>query len=185
MSREEVVAKVQSQIWQSLAVRGGTPSIPQAELATLIAAIAEGVGTVLDGVPQVPAAPAPPPAPAPVARIPDDEAILWSGKPHVTAGSETLSTHYEVTSQRLRIKTGMLGRKTDEADLIRVKDIRIEQGLTERGLGVGNVIITTTDPSQPTIILRKVSRPEEVKELIRQAVRDEKERRGVSYRDIG
>jgi hypothetical protein len=183
MSRDDIVAKVQAKIWQTLASRGGIQSLPSNELAILIEAITTGIAVAVEGV-GAPAVAPPAPIPPAIHTTTSEEVLLWTGQPHMTAGTDALRTRYELTSQRIRVISGMVGHKTDEADLIGVKDLRVEQSLTDRGLGIGNVIVTTTDPNQPTIVLRKIANPGEVKERIRRAMLDEKARRGVDYREM-
>jgi len=182
MSRDDIIAKVQAQLWQTLAIRGGIQSLPSNELAILVEAIAAAIAVAMEGSETASIAPLAP-APSITSTETSEELLLWSGKPHITAGTDAINTQYELTSQRIRVVSGVVTRKTDEADLIRVKDLRIEQSLPDRGLGIGSVIITTTDPNQPMIVLKKISNPGDIKERIRQAMLDEKARRGVSYRD--
>jgi hypothetical protein len=181
VTHEDVTARIESQVWQAIARSGGIPSIPQQELAVLVDAIVAGVAAGLqssidNATPSV--------AVHPNNQVSDDEIVLWEGKPHVSAGKEALSTQYEVTSQRIKVTRGMLGKKADETELIRIKDVRVDQGITDRGFGIGDITITTSEANQPELVLRKVARPDEVKEIIRRAVRQEKERRGVTYRDV-
>jgi membrane protein YdbS with pleckstrin-like domain len=74
---------------------------------------------------------------------------------------------------------GLLSRSTEEVELTRVRDVSYEQGLAQRALGIGTVAVIGTDATTPTIKLHDVDEPEQVKELIRQAVRDQRQRQHV------
>ncbi|AYO30270.1 zinc-ribbon domain-containing protein [Biomaibacter acetigenes] len=118
----------------------------------------------------------------------DEEKILWEGKPSgLTARAldkaNLNSTTYMLTNQRLIIKTGLIGKKQEEMELIKVKDIIVKQGITERALGIGDITIASTDPSTPVLKLNDVKKPMEVKEMIRNAVRAEKNKQGVKYEE--
>ena len=110
------------------------------------------------------------------ADVPEQQ--LWRGRPYLTVG-----TVYEITSQRIRVIKGLLGNTIDEVELVRVRDTRIKQHLGERVLDVGDITIISNDPSNPELVLNNVKSPMEVRELIRNAVNKEKDRRGLRYRE--
>jgi hypothetical protein len=113
-------------------------------------------------------------------REPRPEETLWEGQPHgVLNPIETHSVSYVLTTERLRFIRGMLNRTFDEVELTRVRDVTVEQSLAQRALGIGNVRLATTDSSAPEILLHDIEEPQHVKELIRQAVREQRQRFGV------
>jgi uncharacterized membrane protein YdbT with pleckstrin-like domain len=97
--------------------------------------------------------------------------------------TKSQSNLYELTTERIKITQGMLSKKVEEIDLTRIKDIKMEQSLGQRALGIGNVEVITTDPTAPVFTLEDVSEPQKVKETIRVAVREEKQRRRVTFRE--
>ena len=66
--------------------------------------------------------------------------ILWLVRWWVTK-----CTTYELTSQRLRIRSGVLNRRVDELELYRVKDYAMEQPLLLRMVGLGNLTLADSD----------------------------------------
>jgi len=111
-----------------------------------------------------------PPAPA-------EEVILWEGTPHGLLNPiETHAIRWVLTTQRLRVVRGILSRSTEEVELTRVRDVAVEQSLAQRALGIGTITVVGTDATSPTLILHDVSEAEEVKELIRQAVQEQRRR---------
>ncbi|MCC7369409.1 MAG: PH domain-containing protein [Chloroflexi bacterium] len=117
------------------------------------------------------AAPASPPA------APAGEEILWEGTPHGLLNPiETHAIRWVLTSQRLRIVRGLLSRATEEVELTRVRDVAYEQSLAQRALGIGTITVVGTDATSPTVVLHDVEEPEQVKELIRQAVQEQRRR---------
>ena len=184
MDRDQVRQVITAQFYQSLAEnRIQVQSIPQSELQGIVNALADGLfaaliavqdemATPVGGTPRTAPAPAAPSAPAETA-----ETLLWRGRPYLTIG-----TVYEITTQRIRISSGLLGNTVQEIELVRVKDSKVKQHMGERMLDIGDVTIISDDATTPEVTLNNVSNPIEVRELIRKATIEEKERRGIRYR---
>jgi hypothetical protein len=107
-----------------------------------------------------------------------DERILWKGRPFLS-----LVENYTITSERLKITTGLVSRHVENFELIRVQDIDFKQGMGERMMGIGDINIHGQDPSNPNIVLRNVPKPEEVYEIIRKAWLDSRKRHGLQFRE--
>jgi uncharacterized membrane protein YdbT with pleckstrin-like domain len=88
-------------------------------------------------------------------------------------------TEYEITSERLRINTGVLSRSSDELELYRVKDTRFEQPFWLRIFGLGNVVLSTSDRTDPVITLTAIPGGREVREKLRNQVERLRVRKGV------
>jgi hypothetical protein len=108
----------------------------------------------------------------------DDEEILWEGRPFLS-----VSTQYVITSQRVRIVEGLLGKDREDIELIRIQDIDQTQTLRERMLNLGDIIIRGHDTSHPKAILNNVSNPQEVHELLRKAILTARRKYGLTYRE--
>ena len=96
----------------------------------------------------------------------------------------TKTTSYELTTQRLRRRMGILNRRVDELELFRVKDYAMEQPLMLRMLGLGNLMLITSDASTPTVYLKAIRDVEKVREMLRNAVQTERDRKRVRQMDI-
>lgn len=105
--------------------------------------------------------------------------LLWAFRWWVTR-----TTEYELTSQRFKIRSGILNRRLDELELFRVKDYAMDQPLLLRLLGLGNLTLTTSDASTPTLALRAIPDVESVRELLRNAVQTERDRKRVRELDM-
>lgn len=193
MQREEIRKLVESQVTQSLAESGvQITAIPADQMRALVSAFADGIFAVFDALEEEAMSDVGTPMSAaaaddmPVQRSAatgdsSGERELWHGRPYLTIG-----TRYELTSQRLRVHRGILGKRLDEIELIRVKDTRVQQHAGERMINVGDVTVISADATTPDLVLNNVRYPLEVREMIRKAVMDEKARRGLYYReDIG
>lgn len=80
------------------------------------------------------------------------------------------NTKYELTSQRLRLRTGVLNKEVNELELYRVKDFKIEQPFLLRIFSVANIVLDTSDNSHPTISILAVENAESLLSMIREHV---------------
>jgi len=185
MQRDEIRQLISTEFQRSLAETGvQITALPANQLQALVSAMADGIFAAIAAVedeesnmPAVMAMAASANGGSTVtADVPEQQ--LWRGRPYLTIG-----TIYELTSQRIRVMKGILGNKIDEIELVRVRDTRVKQHVGERVLDVGDITIISNDPSNPEYVLHNVRNPIEVRELIRNAVNKEKERRGLRYRE--
>jgi uncharacterized membrane protein YdbT with pleckstrin-like domain len=96
----------------------------------------------------------------------------------------TKCTTYQLTTQRLRTRTGILNKKVDELELFRVRDYSIEQPLLLRLVGLGNLTMVTSDATTPTVAMRAIPDVEGVREKLRTAVQAERDRKRVRQLDV-
>jgi uncharacterized membrane protein YdbT with pleckstrin-like domain len=91
---------------------------------------------------------------------------------------------YELTTERLKLRHGVLNRSLDELELYRVRDYRLEQPLFLRIFSLGNIIVRTTDTTHPLIVLRAVHNGENVLEAVRRNVEECRARKNVRALDL-
>lgn len=96
----------------------------------------------------------------------------------------TRATVYELTTQRLKVTSGILTRKLDEVELFRVKDYSMEQPLLLRMLGLGNLTLITSDVTCPNVGLEAIPEVNDVREKLRNAVQAERDRKRVREMDV-
>ena len=172
MTLEQNRARVVAAVWQAIAQSGvDLSSVPREEQDRLVATIADNllstVNQMLDEV-----------APQVSAEVSGEERVLWEGRPFLS-----ITERYVVTTERVRIYRGLIGRTVDDIELVRLQDIDFTQNAGERILGIGDIHLRGADPSTPEVTLRNVHQPEEVRELIRRAWLDARKRYGVSFRE--
>jgi hypothetical protein len=116
--------------------------------------------------------------------IPGGERVLWEGRPsRVWSPRMALMNRYKLTNQRLMVEFGFIGKTTEEVELYRVTDVGVKQHPLERITKMGDVYIASGDTSTPVKYLHNVAEPERIKNLIREATRQERERRRVLLRE--
>ena len=92
--------------------------------------------------------------------------------------------HYELTSQRLKHREGILVRSMDRIELIDVDDVMYKQGPIQAMLGVGNITVKSSDSSHPELVLYGIENIREVADRIDDARRDERRKRGLHIEAI-
>ncbi len=93
-------------------------------------------------------------------------------------------TRYAMSEDRLFTSVGFLNIKDDEILLYRVRDIDTARSLWQRLFGVGTVTIMSSDKTMPTMVLKNIKNPVEVKELIHSQVEEVKLKRRVRVGEI-
>lgn len=93
-------------------------------------------------------------------------------------------TRYALSEDRLFLSVGFLSVRDDELLLYRVRDITTRRSLWQRLFGMGTVTVISSDTSQPTLVLKNIKCPLEVKELIHQRVEEMKLQRRVRVGEI-
>jgi membrane protein YdbS with pleckstrin-like domain len=63
---------------------------------------------------------------------------------------------FELTTQRLKITSGIFTKITETLELYRVKDIETRQPFFSRLVGIENVQMTTSDVSSPSVLIEAV-----------------------------
>lgn len=89
------------------------------------------------------------------------------------------SRRYRLTTKRVVVETGVLGKRLEQVDLYRVNDYTVVRPIGQRLLGTGNLVLRTLDRTSPVVAIEGI-RTDVVAlyERIRAATELEKARRG-------
>jgi len=118
--------------------------------------------------------------PAAAPAVEEEERELWSGQPdRVFASVGERSSKYILTTERLRVDSGVMRKKAESLDLWRIKDVSVKKSMTQRTRKCGDVEIVSADASTPKLTLSWIQNPDEVAEQIRNAVRASRKRHGT------
>ncbi len=109
--------------------------------------------------------------------------VIWAIAGTVYA-ARRLGVHYELTSQRFIHQSGILTRHTDRIEVIDIDDVSYQQGPVERILGVGSILITSSDRSHPELQMRGIADVKSVAGLIDDIRRTERRRRSLHIESI-
>ena len=108
---------------------------------------------------------------------------IWKGK-KCYFGLPISFTRYAVSEDRLFLSTGFLTIRDEEVLLYRIRDINTSRTLWQRICGVGTVTVLSSDKSMPTLVMRNVKHPLEVKEMLHSQVEEMKRQRRVRVGEI-
>jgi hypothetical protein len=112
--------------------------------------------------------------------FPEDESerVLWEGRPFLS-----LTTHYRITNERIRITYGLLGKQRVDIELLKIQDMEQTQRVTERLMNLGDITIQSHDPMHPVVVLENISDVQRVHEIIRRARLDARKEHNFGYRE--
>jgi uncharacterized membrane protein YdbT with pleckstrin-like domain len=87
--------------------------------------------------------------------------------------------HYEVTTQRVRFRRGILSKRTDELECYRVKDTTLIEQFPSRIFGLGTIEILTFDATTPVQRIEAIHGASALREKLRAHVEECRDRKGV------
>lgn len=91
---------------------------------------------------------------------------------------------YELTTERLRLRHGVLNKETDDLELYRVRDYKLEQPFWLRIFSLGNIVLKTSDRSHPLVTIKAIRDGEAMRELLRKYVEECRVRKQVREVDF-
>ncbi|ACB75298.1 PH domain-containing protein [Opitutus terrae] len=91
---------------------------------------------------------------------------------------------YEITTQRIRTRAGILSRHTTELELYRVRDYALVEPFWLRLVGRGHLVLETADRSNEQVVLRAVPRVAWLKDQVRTHTERMRQARGVRDLEI-
>jgi|SRR5690554_1600777 len=96
-----------------------------------------------------------------------------------------LCIRYTITYERLLYRRGVFNQVTDELEFFRVRDFQVQKPFNLRILGLGNVVLVTSDRTHPVVTLFAIPETEKLHSTIRDLVRRCWQSRGVYEVDSG
>jgi membrane protein YdbS with pleckstrin-like domain len=105
----------------------------------------------------------------------------------INAGVAYLHLHaveYVVTTQRVRVVSGIFSKDIQEIELFRVKDTMAYQSFFLRLFGLGTITVVSGDERHPRIVLAGVPKAVELRERLREEVMTLRQRFGVREMDV-
>jgi uncharacterized membrane protein YdbT with pleckstrin-like domain len=92
------------------------------------------------------------------------------------------TTRYELTTRRMRLRTGVVARNGSDIPLSRITDVSFRKSLLDRLLGCGTLVVESAG-EHAEIILREVPHVERVSATLFQLVEDERLRAATTTQD--
>lgn len=85
--------------------------------------------------------------------------------------------YYRLTTHRLFLTTGLFHRRVDQVELVRIKDLFVQQNLISVWLDVGTVVLISSEATLPKAHLLGIEKPQGVRDLIWRNSRAERDER--------
>jgi len=92
--------------------------------------------------------------------------------------------YYRLTTRRLFVSTGLMRRRRDQMELLRIDDVFTRQTLLERWLSIGTVVVVSKESELPTFYITGVSDPKRVMDLVWHYARAERDHRSVRVQNV-
>jgi uncharacterized membrane protein YdbT with pleckstrin-like domain len=105
--------------------------------------------------------------------------VITLGIAYLVYWMKSFATHYQITTQRIRIVNGFLSKETEIIELYRVDDFEAQRPFGMRLLGYGVLCVMSSDKDEPMARLYGVRNVEALYEQLRVCALRERERRGV------
>jgi uncharacterized membrane protein YdbT with pleckstrin-like domain len=94
------------------------------------------------------------------------------------------SHHYRLTTRRLFVSSGLFRRRVDQIELIRIKDLYVQQSMINQWLDVGTVVVISSEPTLSKASVFGIDRPRLVMDLIWQHARCEQDRKTTAIEQV-
>ncbi|MCK4998344.1 MAG: PH domain-containing protein [Anaerohalosphaera sp.] len=88
---------------------------------------------------------------------------------------------YEVTEDRIEFSRGIFSRKVDNLDMFRILDLSLHRTMLDCFVGIGTVILVTSDKTDPEFKFKKIRHPRELYDTIKKASLHADKRRSVIH----
>ena len=109
---------------------------------------------------------------------------IWSDRKRIFCGLPWTFTTYTLTSDRLFIETGVLGKHEDEVRLYRILDISLSRSFSQRIFGLGTIHCCSADKTMGDFDIINIKNPREVKERLAELVEHQRQAKHVTNRGV-
>ena len=90
-------------------------------------------------------------------------------------------TYYEINADRIEWSRGLLDRRVDNLDMLRVVDLKLRRSLLDCILGIGTVSLITTDKTDPDFSFEKIRNSRKLYDIIKKASLEADKTSGVVH----
>ena len=112
-----------------------------------------------------------------------EEGVLWRDrKRHL--GLPLSFTVYKLKDDRLFLQQGFFTTRYEETLLYRVRDLSLRRSLWQKIFGVGSIVVTSSDKSNPYLELKNIKNTMEVKELLHDKVEDMRNKKRMRVNEM-
>ncbi len=113
-----------------------------------------------------------------------EQNLVWKDRKRIWCGLPWTFTKYELSSDRLVIKTGFFNQNDDEVRLYRILDISLRRSLFQRIFGLGTIRCNSVDKTMKNFDITNIKNSERVKDQLSDLVEESRRSNRVSSREF-
>lgn len=113
-----------------------------------------------------------------------DHEIVWQDRKRVWCGLPWTFTKYELSNDKLIIKTGFFTQNQDEVRLYRILDLSLQRSLLQRIFGMGTIRCHSVDKTMKNFEIKNIKDSENVKNRLSDLIEEARKANRVSSREF-
>lgn len=110
--------------------------------------------------------------------------IVWQDRKRVWCGLPWTFTKYELSREKLIIKTGFFTQHQDEVRLYRILDLSLQRSLVQRMFGLGTIQCHSVDKTMKNFEIKNIKNSEHVKNQLSDLIEEARRTNRVSSREF-
>ena len=113
-----------------------------------------------------------------------EQNLVWKGRKRIWCGLPWTFTKYELSTDKLVIKTGFFNQNDDEVRLYRILDISLKRSLFQRIFGLGTIRCNSVDKTMKNFDITNIKNSERVKDQLSDLIEESRRSNRVSSREF-
>ena len=113
-----------------------------------------------------------------------EQNLIWKDRKRIWCGLPWTFTKYELSRDKLVIKTGFFSQNDDEVRLYRILDISLRRSLFQRIFGLGTIRCNSVDKTMKNFDITNIKNSERVKDQLSDLVEESRRSNRVSSREF-
>ena len=110
--------------------------------------------------------------------------VVWKDRKRIIFGLPWTFTRYSLTEDKFIIDKGFLSRSEEEIRLYRILDITLLRPLHQRIWGLGTVRLRTADKSTPEVVIKRIKKAKDFKEMLSDMVEKARDEKRIAAREF-
>ena len=112
-----------------------------------------------------------------------DNELVWQDRRRIWCGLPWTFTKYELSREKLVIKSGLFTQNQDEVRLYRILDLSLTRSLGQRIFGLGTIRCNSVDKTMKNFEIKNIRDSENVKNRLSDLIEEARQRGRVSSRE--
>lgn len=110
--------------------------------------------------------------------------VVWKDRKRVWCGLPWTFTKYELSRDKLVIKTGFFTQNQEEVRLYRILDLSLRRSLTQRMFGLGTIQCHSVDKTMKNFEIKNIKNSENIKNQLSDLIEEARRSNRVSSREF-